>query len=497
MTAWQNLTDRATGGIYDRIVTADGAATDYTGQGNDYPSPNEGAPDVEGQVDKDSQGIMQTAVIESENFTITSITDFQQIEKYYLEDSDGGPIAYLWYDAAADIEQFSQEFRLNGQTENMKWQAGFYYLNIDGEVTSQINIPSFGGNPKNDYTLSTKSYSVFGQIEYDLTESLLLTAGLRWTDDEKEFDISSQCFETDLQAAKDIFGPNSVGPGTGVDCAYLESFGADVILTLPGEQNLKRHDEDYSGKLQLDYKMVDDVLFYAGVSRGMKGGGFTAPLDGLLPVSALSYEPEILTSYEIGVKSEWWDGRVRLNASAFHYDYEDYQGFIFVGLTSVVVNNDATVDGAEVELYLSPSEGWDISFGVAVLDANVEDVLDDKTGITADQDKTTSPELTANMLVRKGWAVDGGEFAVQVDGQYVDEQHMSSVNSDLAMSSSYTIWNARISYIQENWDIAAFVKNAGDKEFRTYAFDLAGDFGYSLEVYGPPRWVGVQAQYRF
>lgn len=494
-TAWQNITDHATGGIYDRITPA---GADFTGRGNDFPNVNDGAPNVEGEVDKDSHGFMQTLVIDAGAFTFTSITDFQKINKYYLEDSDSGPDAYLWYDAAADVEQFSQELRLNGESENLKWQAGVYYLNIDGDYSSRIYIPSFGGNPFNDFTLSTESYSIFGQIEYDLSESFLLTAGVRWTDDKKEYGITSECFETDLQAAKDVFGPDSVGPGTGVDCAYLESFGADVVLTLPGEQALDRHDEDYSGKLQLDYTMTDEVLLYAGVSRGMKGGGFTAPLDGLLPTSALSYEPEVLTSYEVGMKSQWWDGKARLNLSAFHYSYDDYQGFVFVGLTSVVVNNDATVTGGEIELYLSPSEGWDISMGVAVLDAKVEDVTF-RDGVTIeDQDKTTSPDLTANLLVRKSWLLtNDAEFAVQVDGQYIDEQQLSTENSDLAMTSSYSIWNARVSYITDNWEVAAFAKNAGDKEYRTYAFDLEADFGYSLEVYGPPRWVGVQAQYRF
>ena len=281
------------------------------------------------------------------------------------------------------------------------------------------------------------------------------------------------------------------------NCAFLESFDPNVVLFQEGTHKFDRTDEDYSGKLQLDWSLSDDVLLYAGVNRGMKGGGFTAPLDGLLPREALSYEPEILTSYEVGVKSEWLDGKVRLNASAFQYDYTDYQGFVFVGMTSVVVNHDADVKGAEVELYYSPSEGWDISVGAAYLDAVVEDVIGAGDGI-ADQEKTTSPEWTANLLLRKGWNLDNGaEFAVQVDGQYVDEQQMSNVNSPLAMSSSYSIWNARMSYTTEDWDVSVFAKNAGDKEYRTYAFDLAESFGYSLEVYGPPRWVGVQAQYRF
>ncbi|WP_019529321.1 TonB-dependent receptor [Dasania marina] len=506
LSAWQNITDHAAGGVYDHIVTSagtefygsdlyvngEGNRTDGAGTADDYPGANEGAPNVQGQVDKDSHGLMMTVEIETDNFTVTSITDAQEISKYFQEDSDSTPASYLWYHAAADVDQFSQELRLNGESENLKWQGGLYYLNIDGEYNSRIDEPTFGGASVNNYTLKTESFSVFGQVEYDLTEALLLTAGVRWTEDEKEYDLTSECAETEDPGALAL----GVGPGTPYDCAYLLSFDDpfdNTVLSLPGTQEFERRDEDYSGKLQLDWSLTEDVLMYAGVNRGMKGGGFTAPLDGLLPTDVLSYEPEILTSYEVGIKSEWLDGRVRLNASAFQYDYQDYQGFVFVGLTSVVVNNDATVTGGEVELYMSPADGWDISIGAAVLDTEVEDVV----GAVGDQTKTTSPDLTANLLIRKSWEFNGGDFAVQVDGQYVDEQELSTVNSPLAMTSSYTIWNARVSYAQENWDIAAFVKNAGDKEYRTYAFDLAEFFGYSLEIYGPPRWVGVQAQYRF
>ncbi len=501
--AWGNEVDKNKAGAYDFRVshaTLGDAATDYQGTPDDSPKPNEGAQNPLGEIDKDSRGYTATITVDTDAFTITSITDYQQLEKYYLEDSDGNMSRSLEYYSNQDSSQFSQEIRLNGQTDRMKWVAGMYYLNIDGDYDSQIAMPTFGGATNNEFTLETKSWSVFGQVEYDLTDDLMLTAGLRWVDDKKEFNINSYCTPVETLPAGGFFnGDPAFGPN---DCSWFSSFdpSSPVIVELGEEVKLDRHDEDVSGKFQLDYRLSSDALLYAGVSRGMKGGGYTAPLDGFLPVEELSFEPEVLLSYEAGVKSIWMDGRARLNASVFYYDYSDYQGFVFQGLTSVVRNHDATISGAEVEFYVSPAEGWDVSLGVSVLDATVEDV-EVAPGLIKDQDMITAPDLTANMLVRKSWQFAEGDFALQIDGQYVGEQQYNTTNSVLTQGDSYSIWNARASYTRDHgensWEISAFAKNFGDEEYMTYAFDLADFFGYTLQVYGPPRWVGAQVQYRW
>ncbi|MEQ3695571.1 MAG: TonB-dependent receptor [Pseudomonadales bacterium] len=503
LSAWSNVVDRNVAGAYDfrpAYKEVGDIDTDWQGTPDESPAPNQGFQNPTGVIDKDAKGYTATLSIDFESMTFTSITDYQNLEKYYLEDSDGNSDRTLEYWSDQDTSQFSQELRLNGSNDKLSWTTGLYFLNIDGEYASNIDMPTFGGATTNDFTLETTSWSAFGQVEYSLTDALALTVGGRYVVDEKDFVLDSYCTPSALGA------PGAVMPPWGAinDCSGFTSGDPNnpIVAEIPNPVALDRSDSDFSGKVQLDYRLSDDTLLYAGISRGMKGGGFTAPLDGFLPVSELSFEPEILTSYEAGFKSRLFDGAGRLNASIFSYDYSDYQAFVFQGLTSVVKNHDASITGGEIEFYVSPAEGWDVSLGTAFLDARVHDVeLTPGGGNFADQDMITAPDLTANWLVRKSFTMNNGELAFQVDGSYTGEQQFNTTNSALTHADAYTLWNARASYVRESgsnsWEVAAFAKNFGNEEYLTYAFDLGEFFGYTLQVYGPPRWVGVELQYSF
>lgn len=501
-TAWNNVVDKNIAGAYDFRVshaTLGDAPTDFQGV-PDETGANIGNQNPLGMIDKNAKGTTLTVNADMGGYNITSITDFQSLEKFYLEDSDGNISRTLEYYSNQDSTQFSQELRIDGDMENGHWVTGFYYLNIDGDYTSQLSMPTFGGDSNNDFTLQTKSWSVFGQIDYNLTEKLALSVGLRWIDDQKDFRINSFC--TPAATLPDggyfnndpAFGPN--------DCSWFSSFDPanPVIVEIPGDINLDRKDSDYSGKIQLEYQFNPDTMAYAGVSRGIKGGGFTAPLDGFLPIEELGFKPESLISYETGIKTTFFDDRVRLNSSIFYYDYSDYQAFVFQGLTSVVRNHDANSKGAEIELFLAPAEGLDIMMGVALLDANVESV-EVSPGVFKDQNMITAPDITANLLVKKTWYSDSGDFSIQLDGQYLGEQQYNTTNSVLTLGDAYSLWNTRATYTSSHgdneWEISAYIKNLADEEYQTYAFDLAAFFGYTLQVYGPPRTAGVQFQYRW
>lgn len=503
LAAWGNVVDNNRAGAYDFRTSFDvqgDMPTDYQGSPDDTPAANYGNQNPIGIIDKDSKGVTLTVEHNFENMTLTSITDAQSLSKYYLEDSDGNISRSMEYYSDQDGDQFSQEIRLDGGDEDTKWVGGFYYLNIDGDYESEIAMPTFGGTTRNEFSLETKSWSVFGQIEQNLSETLKVTAGLRYTNDEKTYAIDSSCMPVATLPVGGFFNNDmAFGPN---DCSWFSSFDPanPVIVEVDQVFNMQREDDDFSGKLQLDYSMNDDVLVYAGVSRGMKGGGFTAPLDGFLPEGELTYEPEILTSYEAGFKSTLLDGKARLNASVFHYDYDDYQGFIFQGLTSVVRNHEAEINGGEVEFYISPADGWDINLGVSMIDATVMDV-ELSPGVFADQTMITAPDLSANWLVRKSWSAFCGEMSAQVDGYYVDSQQYNTTNSPLASGDAYSMWNARVGYSAEHgknsYEVSAFVKNMADETYQTYAFDLSDFFGYTLEVYGPPRMYGLQVKYNF
>ena len=505
VSLWSNRADDTVGGAYDfrtSFATLGDSPTDYQGSPDSTPGANDGALDPLGDNDKEAYGITGTITLEAERFTVTSITDYADFKKFYEEDSDGNPARSLEYIADQDSTQFSQEIRINGEAERSRWVAGFYFLNLDGDYFTDLNAPTFGGAEINNYTLETNSWSIFGQIEHDFTEQMTLVAGLRWITDEKDYELNAHCQPVDTLPVGAAFLEGF--PAN--DCALFTSGDpanplATEFMALTGEPiRLDRKDEDVAANVRLNYQLNDEVLLYLGFSRGMKGGGFTAPLDGFLTIPELIYEPEILHSYELGFKSSLLDDKARLNASVFYYDYMDYQAFVFQGLTTQVRNQDAEIYGAEFELFVSPSDNLELAFGGSFLDATVKDV-ELSPGVFADQQMITAPDVTLNFLGKYTWTVGNGSLAVQVDGIYVDKQQYNTTNSPLTLGDDYTLWNARASYSQahgdNDWEVSVFVKNLADEEYFTYLFDLSAFFGYSLLIYGPPRWAGGQFRYNW
>jgi iron complex outermembrane receptor protein len=409
--------------------------------------------------------------------TFTSITDLYDIEKTYGEDSDGSPNPLLRYGTFQDTQQFSEELRLSGLRRNLTWTTGFYYLDIEGDYSNVLDVPLFFAEQTNTYAFDTTSWAVFGQMEYDLSTEWRAIAGLRWTEDERDYEFNPVC--------------------AGVGCVGFFVFpGLGAVGDL-GSYIDDDDDGDWAGKVQLEWRPNTEVMVFGGVTRGNKAGGFNAPLDGLLFPEEMPYDAEVLTSFEFGFKSTWFDRRVRLNGSAFYYDYEDKQAFTFSGLTQTLVNRSSDVTGLELEVAAVPADGLDIAFGVSILDANVDDIPL-PSGRSDDQDMAQAPELTINGMVRKEWYLDTGSLNVSVDGSYVSEQYFNTINHPTSESDSYTLWNVRVEYRSgnERWDVAFFVKNITEEEAITYAID-ASTFGYTVLTYAPPRWFGTQFRYNF
>ncbi|RLA40525.1 MAG: hypothetical protein DRR06_17335, partial [Gammaproteobacteria bacterium] len=393
-----------------------------------------GAYDVDGYIKKDVVSTTWKLNYQFENVDLVWVSDFQDVETDYREDTDGSPFNQTSYTTTQDMQQWSQELRISGDSDLMNWVAGVYYLNIDGDYTTifdsqdlanlidPVTYPdkatSNAGN-MSDWSLETKSWSVFAQAEWELTETFTLITGIRWTDDQKDFSLDSRWFE-DAPGAAALDGWGSVGDRI-VDGVNLGPAVADI----PEVQNLDQNIGEWSGKVQLDYRPNSDWLVYISANKGIKGGGYTAPIDGLLAVSELEYKPEELISLETGFKYEW--DRGRLNVSVFHYDYTDFQTFEFSGLTSVVLNKDAEFYGGEIELQLNPIDNLDVNLGVALLDTEVKDVT--VGGVSRTQHPLNAPESEYNWLFRYVVPLGGLELSFQYDGAYRDERFFNIVNA--------------------------------------------------------------------
>jgi iron complex outermembrane receptor protein len=465
-------------------------------------------------VNRDSSSI--TATFESQltdGVKLVSVTDYSESDKTYGEEDDStGPSQYasdpygygmVIYNATAEITQFSEELRLNGTVGNLDWITGAYYLKIDDDFSGAFVFPSDQYWPKFAADSSTETLSAFGQIDYRFTDALLLTAGLRWTNDAKDLSYQMVPFGPGLEAI------NFYGTYEGI---LTNAFGLPLSAALPGipldtpslengdKHDFSREDGEWSGKAQLEYSFGDHMI-YGGVSRGTKGGGFNTPSDGLDAAHerAVGFDPEILTAYEIGMKTEWLDGALRLNGSIYYYDYENFQAFYFAGTTSLMINSEAEFKGGELELIYSPGDGWDVLAGVSTVDTSVDVPARPASAAVTDQKAPLSSEFSWNAMVRKQWDLsNGATLAAQVAANHVGEQYFNIINADTTRGGDYTLVDASVSYSPcDAWELTVFVNNLTDEEALTYSYDISSFGKYTIQVFGPPRWAGAKLKMNF
>lgn len=434
----------------------------------------------------------------SDAMSLTAISDWKSYDKLLFIDVDSAPVNQLANYAGVDATSFSQEIRLNGESERTRWVAGFYFLNIDNRSDNGLKAAEnsiAGGSPSSPVDigvvaeLETNSYSVFGQLDYDLSATVTATAGLRLMREEKDYDMALGIFPSfdNFSVNQGDFIPNAFGAGSPF---FFQDSTSDPLWT---------------GKLQLDWHPSDDLMVYAGINRGVKAGSFNAPLLGSFLGSggdtALPYDEEVLLSYDGGFKATLGDGRTRLNGSVFYYDYSDYQAFLFVGVSGVVINADAETYGAELELTSSPVDGLDLMFSAAYFDATVKDIpLRFGSPLPPrDVEPTYAPEFQATALVRYAWDLFGGTLALQGDLSYSDAFFYNLRNFDADKFDSYTLVNAQLSWQSPNanWTATLEGRNITDERAGVQGFDLATLCGCNEVAYRAPEYYGLGLRYDF
>ncbi len=463
-----------------------------------------------------------------------SITDWSHVDKTYQEDSENTPVFGLNFFLENNAQQFTQEIRFNGEMENFRWLAGFYYLKIRGEYGAGFTIgptvfgggflpadalasppgtpaPCFGAiftdltntcgfqpttHPEgtlllqNSWEQNTDSYSLFFQTEFDLHPQLTMITGFRWIEEQKDFNFQSMLSTWDerIPDQQDRLHTQAIG-------SLIYAFSEDSAGTLANYNKGL-----WSAKAGLEWNVNDDLLTYFTWNRGVKGGGFNAALaaDTLRP-QQVPFDEEVLKAYEAGFKLSLYENKIRVNGAAFYYDYDDFQAFIFEGLSQIVINRDAEIHGAELEVQGSPWRGLDFVGGVSYLGrAHVQDVDFSQTGTPNPQDRAIpkTPMWTVNALARYQFPTVfdntwyAGNFAVQADFNYRTEFSFILTNSPAGEQPAYVIGNSRVSYasVDGRWELAFAVKNIADQFYSTQIFDVAGDFGNIQRFFDRPRW---------
>ena len=448
----------------------------------------------------DTWGLNLRAKVDlNDSITLSSVTDYKSFKKLLFIDVDAGPANQLANYGNVDATSFTQELRLNGKADRMTWAAGVYFLHIDNLSRNGLKAPVNGlvpGNPIDIATtakLKTTSYSVFGQVDYDVTDQLRLVVGGRLIREKKDYNAIQQLFVSPdsraIQPPQTAQGfPLTIGPvyPAGVPSPYTDKDGQTL----------------WAGKVQLEYRPNRDTLLYVGVNRGVKAGSYNAALNGGLPTSAdaIRYGPETLWSYEAGFKLSFLDDKVRLNGAAYYYDYKNYQSFLFTGVAGLVINADARTYGGELSLQANPMPGLDLALGVSKFDSKVKNVPLRVGGpIRRDLKPTYAPENQASAIVRYGWAMFGGEMAANGDLTYSSSFYYNLRNFDADRFGAYANLNLGLGWTSASklYEIGIAVENVTNRRIGLQGYDLATLCGCNEVSYKLPRVYSVRTRVSF
>jgi iron complex outermembrane recepter protein len=444
-----------------------------------------------------------------DDITITSLTAIEMSHKNHEEDSDAAPNELLEINYGVRSTDITQEFRVAGGGSDYHWLAGVYgldeHLNQDQpikvlyDIDQIIGVPGIGqGLAEQARTVNgqfTESAAIFGQGDYEIFPNARITLGGRLTYEHKSFDALS-----------------------------LASF-EDSSGTFPAETPLYNLNESLSDRAAswhagFDYKFTPNVMAYITASTGFKSGGFNGgflandvpeALQQLKPI-----KPEYITATEAGIKSDFFNQRLRFNASIFDYTYHDLQIYnliqsplstssLVLPLTVLTNAPKAFIRGAEFELDATPIEHLTTSIDLSFLDARLGQFV-------SGAGTPSAQNFTGNQLPNapKFNAVLGADYALplargdvvefSVSGTYRAHQFFESSNNPIVAQNGYWLLDARLSWTSPNkrWDVAVLGKNLSGQEYLNFSNDLSsGGLGFYEEIVGPPRYVGGEVIYRY
>ena len=440
--------------------------------------------------------------------TLTSLTGYETLDRT-MDEEDGSPFRFFDTSFDEDLTAFSQEIRLSNTTENYtSWVAGFFYSEEDADISkTAIATDDFFTWPQTSFEQKGEAWALFGQLEQPLGEAFKLTAGLRYTDEEKTYDGGS--------IDPDPYNMGVLGPGPG----GLRDFGLLVPGRTSSIDTQEWDDTDLSGKLAIDYTPNDDWLMYASFSKGYKAGGFDgstivnptsnrtdnpdlSPIEGQNPLLA-PFDSETLNAFELGFKSTLANNTLQLNGSVFFYLYEDMQVEALVE-TPIATNSirtnagEAEIQGIELEAWYRPLPGLDLKAGIALLDTEITKWDADDANEFEGNETPDSPKTTFNGLARYAWDLNSGPLmAASVDFAYTDTVFKTVGNEEIGQTDSYFVTNARLSMTggDESCQVALWGKNLSDEEYVTN-IRIFDDTAQQL-VYGMPRTYGLTLSYNW
>jgi iron complex outermembrane receptor protein len=440
---------------------------------NRYVGSNKNQGTAPAKSESDVFGISTTIEYEiSEALSAKSITAWRDLESEFGRDGDHSPQRIAHYYDELNQEQFTQELQLLGTHEKMNWIVGAYYFSEDGENPNTLDFTV--SNFRSGGSFDNEALAVFAQLTYDFTQEIHLTIGGRYTEETKKFHPDQIIYQNYYAGISEILPPGH--PLASLDAPFLQA-GGRVLPDVEKEIEI----DEFTPMVNLSYDLSDSNMVYASYSEGFKSGGFSqrvfppvvagftappgVPDEDLIP----TFDSEFVEVFELGFKSTFSGGRVRLNGAVFHTDYNDLQVQVFNSVAPVTQNvGAATIQGLELEMQAAPGDGWLIDAMLSYLDAEYDEIDTQNTLIDKSNAFERVPEFTGNLGVSKEFDLNsGGLIVARVGWSYRDEAYNDAFNTELLKTDSFSLWDASVRWTSqdEDWTVQLVGKNLSDEKY--------------------------------
>jgi iron complex outermembrane receptor protein len=458
------------------------------------------------------------------DYELQNLVAYEWHDLFRLENSDGNPKKLLETEYTNTSWQLSDQLELRGPIRESKygdgdWTLGAFYLKEDLDVSNffvQRSADLF-----QEYTQKMWNFAVYGEMEYRIQPGceriscdFTLLAGLRYNWEHKSFDTAVNASAT-------------VG---------------QIFSALEAEDDALW--KDWSGDFSLTWNYSDDSNLYIKYSRGWKGGHFNGGAVSVFDIIT-GVEPEIVDSYEGGLRSSWFDNRLSLNLTGFYYDYLDLQVFIIeqtelgYPIPKLANASDALVYGVELDLQTEPIDGLYITLNAAWVESEYDDFVISFNDIIRFPRQRGQPppdprfiiiprkfDYSGNTLIASpNFSATGSiEYDISVPGEiagrglgtltprfsfsWKDEMlydpcggrgNRCNFEQGFFGQDDFWIFNAALTWTSENemLSLTGFVHNFLDEHYKTQSFDLSRGLGIILDAYAEPRMYGITATLSF
>ncbi|WP_339933640.1 TonB-dependent receptor [uncultured Brevundimonas sp.] len=435
----------------------------------------------------------------NDNLTFKSISAYRSGETDTVIDFDNTPAPTLDIPAVYGDHQFTQEFQLQFEGDRVQGVVGAYYLNAKASGAFDTILGNFGFVIGTGGFVETESFSLYSDVNGDLTDRLHLSIGLRYTQDSK---------------TGDVFRANYLGATR----SPLLGGTARAPFQVRTDYTNSRDFTDISPRFALSYDFSDRITGYASFSTGFKSGGFDMRGDAnVTPNTVNGYEPETVDAYEIGLKGSAFNRRLSFSSALFYNEYQDQQVTTQVpagtplgsAIASFVDNvGSSTISGAEFEGTLHILDSLTANFAVGYLNAEFDEFqrFNLGTGLyenIADQVVLqNAPKYTGYFGLTWRGQMAGGALAITPSISYRDDYSQFEFPNPILDQEAYSLVDLSVVWTAPNdkLTVGVYGKNLTDEEYRIGGYNFPGAAVFNDSVigyYGPPRTVSAMLQVKF